>query len=157
MLGFGASYIRDLTVHINWGLSVCQKQVSRAGTSNYIPQALLDVIICSCLWCLLLAPKSSIDTVSFRCQIDTDSHDIAVWAYIWIMAEMYRHGKLLGKAGIKSEINLMEIVRIKFTLLCLICGRVYQKRLFRTETSYRSISEIPLCTSSISHIMYHSE
>ena len=27
---------------------VCQKQVSRAGTSNYIPQYLWDVIICPC-------------------------------------------------------------------------------------------------------------
>ena len=27
---------------------VCQKQVSRAGTSNYIPQILWNVITCSC-------------------------------------------------------------------------------------------------------------
>ena len=32
-----------------------QKQVSRAGTSNYIPQILWDVFTCPCPWCLLLA------------------------------------------------------------------------------------------------------
>ena len=38
---------------------VRQKQVSRAATSNYIPQCLWDVITCPCPWYLLLAPKSS--------------------------------------------------------------------------------------------------
>ena len=42
-----------------WGLTGCQKQVSRAGTSNYIPQYLWDVITCPCSWHLLLAPKPS--------------------------------------------------------------------------------------------------
>ena len=44
-----------------WGLE-CQKQVSRTGTSNYIPQYLWDVITCPCPWYLLLAHKSSIRT-----------------------------------------------------------------------------------------------
>ena len=35
---------------------LCQKRLSRARTSNYIPQILWDVIICPCTWCLLLAP-----------------------------------------------------------------------------------------------------
>ena len=35
-----------------------QKQVSRAGTNNYIPQYLWDVISCPCPWCLLLAQDS---------------------------------------------------------------------------------------------------
>ena len=35
-----------------------QKQVSSAGTSNYIPQILWDVITCSCPWYLLLAQHS---------------------------------------------------------------------------------------------------
>ena len=43
-------------MHI-WGL-VCQKQVSRTGTNNYIPQYLWDVIIRPCPWYLLLACKS---------------------------------------------------------------------------------------------------
>ena len=38
---------------------LCQKQVSRVGTSNYIPQKLWDVITCPCPWCLLLAYHSS--------------------------------------------------------------------------------------------------
>ena len=33
---------------------VCQKQVSRAGTGNYIPQILWGVITWSCLWYLFL-------------------------------------------------------------------------------------------------------
>ena len=37
-----------------WWL-VCQKQVSRAGTSNYIPHLLWDVITCPRPWYLLLA------------------------------------------------------------------------------------------------------
>ena len=40
-----------------WRL-VCQKQVSRAGTSNYIPQHLWDVITCLCPWYLLLEHQS---------------------------------------------------------------------------------------------------
>ena len=40
--------------------SQCQKQVSRAGTSNYLPQYPWDVITCPCPWNLLLAHKSQI-------------------------------------------------------------------------------------------------
>ena len=40
-----------------WG-RVWQNQVSRAGTSNYIPQILWDVITCPCPWYLLLTQKS---------------------------------------------------------------------------------------------------
>ena len=36
---------------------VCQKQVSRAGTSNYIPQILKDAITCPCPWYLLLRDR----------------------------------------------------------------------------------------------------
>ena len=43
-----------------WGV-LCQKQVTRAGPVNYVPQYLWDVIICSCLWYLLLAQHSSYD------------------------------------------------------------------------------------------------
>ena len=38
--------------------TVCQNHVSRAGTSNYIPQYLWDVITCPCPWYLLQAHKS---------------------------------------------------------------------------------------------------
>ena len=47
------------TLTTNYGL-VCQKQVSRAGTSNYIPQYLWDVITCPCPWYFILVHKSSI-------------------------------------------------------------------------------------------------
>ena len=39
---------------------ICQKQVSRAGTSNYFPQYPWDVITCPCPWYLFLAQHSSI-------------------------------------------------------------------------------------------------
>ena len=49
----------------------CQKQVSRAGTNNYIPQILLEVITRPCPWYLLLAQHSSIvsyyDKSCWRC------------------------------------------------------------------------------------------
>ena len=35
---------------LNLYVVLCQKQVSRAGTSNYIPQKLWDVITCPCAW-----------------------------------------------------------------------------------------------------------
>ena len=50
-----------------WEL-VCQKQVSRAGTSNYIPQKLWDVITYPCPWYLLLAYKSSHDESPLQSQ-----------------------------------------------------------------------------------------
>ena len=40
--------------------SACQKQVLRAGTSNYIPQYMWDVMTCVCPWYLLLAHTSPI-------------------------------------------------------------------------------------------------
>ena len=42
---------------------LCQKQVSRAGTSNYIPQYLWDVITCPCPWYLLLAQSPHIKSL----------------------------------------------------------------------------------------------
>ena len=43
------SQLPEFTLIYIWRL-VCQKQVSRAGTSNYIPQILWDVITCLCPW-----------------------------------------------------------------------------------------------------------
>ena len=50
---------------INWGV-LCQKQVSRAGTSNYIPQILWDVVTCSCPWYLLLGHRSLTDKTTTK-------------------------------------------------------------------------------------------
>ena len=47
----------DRVRHISWVL--CQKQVSRAGTSNYTPQILWGVINCRWPWCRLLAQHPS--------------------------------------------------------------------------------------------------
>ena len=47
---------------VNWLIIarvLCQKQISRSGTSNYIPQILWDVITCPCPWYLLLSQHSS--------------------------------------------------------------------------------------------------
>ena len=46
----------------NWGV-LWQKQVSRAGTINYILQTLWDVITCPCPWCFLCRniPQSLVD------------------------------------------------------------------------------------------------
>ena len=41
---------------------LCQQQISRTGTSNYIPQILWDVITCPFPWYLHLAHKSSFDS-----------------------------------------------------------------------------------------------
>ena len=46
---------------MKWG-ALCQKQVSRAGTSNYIPQYLWDVVTSPSPWYLLLAQPSWIVT-----------------------------------------------------------------------------------------------
>ena len=47
------SILSPVQVRSNWEV-LCQKQVSRPGTSNYIPQYLWDVIACSCPWYPLL-------------------------------------------------------------------------------------------------------
>ena len=53
------SYILDkCVVARDYSGVLCQKQVSRAGTSNYIPQILWDVITCSCPWYLHLTQHS---------------------------------------------------------------------------------------------------
>ena len=54
-----------------WGV-LCQKQVSWAGKSNYIPQILWDVIICPCPWHLLLARHSRAGTSNYIPQILRD-------------------------------------------------------------------------------------
>ena len=57
-ISVGCNYLSLPLTPPKWG-PVCPKQVSRAGTSNYIPQILWDVITCPCPWHLLLAHKSS--------------------------------------------------------------------------------------------------
>ena len=47
---------------------LCQKQVSKAGRSNYIPQYLWDVITFPCPWYLLLAQHSSYHSNVFHNQ-----------------------------------------------------------------------------------------
>ena len=42
---------------ISWWF-MCQKQVSRVGTKNYIPYILWDVVTCPCPWYLLDVPAS---------------------------------------------------------------------------------------------------
>ena len=47
----------DILSRLQWG-PVCLKQVTKAGTSNYIPQIVGDVITCPCPWYPFLAPRS---------------------------------------------------------------------------------------------------
>ena len=47
---------------IIWAV-LCEKKVSRAGASNYIPYYLWDGITCHSLWHLLLAPYSLVDPI----------------------------------------------------------------------------------------------
>ena len=54
---------------------VCRKQISRAGTSNYIPQILWDVITCPCPWYLILVHQSSYMY-------------ICIWYYLLIVANI---------------------------------------------------------------------
>ena len=62
--GFCRRHFKVCSIWSNRGV-LCQKQVSRAGTSNYIPQNLWDVITCRCPWYLvLLAQNSLTDNVS---------------------------------------------------------------------------------------------
>ena len=60
-----------LVVHIS---VLCQKQVWRAGTSNYIPQILWDVITCSWPSYLLLAQHSSYVRVCV-CRLELNSEN----------------------------------------------------------------------------------
>ena len=63
-----------LCLHILWqhepciSRVLCQKQVSRAGRSNYIPQYLWDYITFPCPWYLLLAQHTSYNAYVFHNQ-----------------------------------------------------------------------------------------
>ena len=58
--GHAYRFVWRMDVNVTHGIGVsnliwcvlCQKQVSRAGTSNYIPHYLWDVITCPCPWYL---------------------------------------------------------------------------------------------------------
>ena len=56
----------------NWRF-VCQTQLSRAVTSNYIPRVLWDAITCHCPWCLLLA---------HTCSIMNTAHDLLFFVVV---------------------------------------------------------------------------
>ena len=45
---------------------VCQEQVSKAGASNYTPQILCDVIICPCLWYMLVIYSIFVAVVRYK-------------------------------------------------------------------------------------------
>ena len=75
---------------IIWGL-VWQKHVSRAGTSNYIPQILWDVITCPCPWYLFLTHCHHMSQTGMQginnyipqnaVSICSISHNICTWFY----------------------------------------------------------------------------
>ena len=75
---------------INSGV-LCQKQVSMAGTSNYILQILWDVITCPCPWYLLLEQLSRAGTRNYIPQI---LWDVITCPYPWylLLAQVSRAG-----------------------------------------------------------------
>ena len=60
---------------------LCQKHASRAGTSNYIPQYLWDVITCPCPLCSLMSHTFSIVSTRIHSVWRTDVRLAASW--IW--------------------------------------------------------------------------
>ena len=84
---------------ITWGV-LCQKQVSRTGTSNYTPQILWDVITCPCPWYLLLTQYSSYDTWN---------HYTKRWIYIRTSYYMVYYNTILH-----STWNLKCCIWIRF-------------------------------------------
>ena len=66
-MGFLNIIVRPRNYIHNWGVLLYQKQVSKAGTSNYILQHLRDVITCPCPWYmyLLLAQHSWVHVLLF--------------------------------------------------------------------------------------------
>ena len=47
---------------------LCQRQVSKAGKSNYIPLIAFNVFACLCPWCMLLAQNSSVSFSIIFCR-----------------------------------------------------------------------------------------
>ena len=62
-----------------------QKQVSRAGTSNYTPQHLWDAIHCLCPRYLLLLQHSCYTIVAGECSICTAVEYAIIWFRIWFV------------------------------------------------------------------------
>ena len=60
-LGYTFSFAMLFAIQCYNSGVLCQQYVSRAGTSNHIPQILWDVFTFPCPWYLLLAQHSSID------------------------------------------------------------------------------------------------
>ena len=110
---------------------LCQKQVSRAGTSNYIPHMLWDLITCPCPWCLLLAQHSSgvVRQIQF-----TNKHDwCGIWTWLSLLGALLRKivwivlrflyinkGKVSHKYCYKSMIIHLFHIFTKFKVINLI-------------------------------------
>ena len=108
-VSFGNRARQEVVYHEKWKYMMgsvsgvlCQKQVSRAGTSNYIPQKLWDVITCPCPWYLLLAQHSWVSmvmetftTVQLRwAPLDFHwSEDFALLYCEWTMAVVLTFGE----------------------------------------------------------------
>ena len=79
----GLLHLRNINRRIKWGIA-WQKQVLRAGTSNYIPQILWNVISCSCSWYPLVPWNVYIVTLHFcgstwLTQITYREYPSAIW------------------------------------------------------------------------------
>ena len=82
-------WIATITIHINWEL-VCGKQVSSAGTANYITQYVWSVITCPCLW--YPVTQSTVVNLQAWCWLQnytcfrwSSVYNRDVFFYVWII------------------------------------------------------------------------
>ena len=104
----------------------CQKQVSREGTSNYIPQYLWDVITCP--WPSYLLPaqhSSNINTTKhkYKCKQNTMTLFAAVMAYILYDCIHILTSSFILNLNRSSTPNLEEsgLTSFQTTRPCAIC------------------------------------
>ena len=106
-------YIRSTISPYNWWV-LCQKQVSMAGTSNYAPQYLWDVITCPCPWYLLPA----------SCTTHLNSYSIAVEKRTWCILWRWH-----WKANIQFICQYLSIMTIVYiTIISVKSDRCFFKR-----------------------------
>ena len=77
-------WIFHVMYFIIWGV-LCQKQVSKTGTSNYITQYLWDVITCPCPWYLFLAQYNNQCTQNHEISFTVQCYRINIYHIPWNM------------------------------------------------------------------------
>ena len=125
---------------------VCQKQASRAGTSNYIPQYLWDVITCPCPRYLLLVHRYSyINDSSFLARLSLilftadklhTKRAIANWPVLWRTQIRYINRRSnIAAICFESEITECTWPRFNITAISQIHFFLFSKRSCENFTS----------------------